>query len=165
VWIESGGEPRAHFDVGASVVWLCSGRVRKAWPVEGWSKLTEADAQEELPVFDPAPVPAHDGDDWRVGPLRSATVDAAETTLGRRGSGGAWSLYLCDLETLEQVAFDLEAASASPDAGRVARGAGRVAAQWSARGRSIAWCIEYSAAGVALVRAEGLVLPEPARAR
>jgi len=165
VWVDFDGEPRAYFDVDASLEWLCSGRVLLASPVQGWSNLREADAQDELPNFDPPPVPQARDEDWLVPQLASSLADAAQTTLARNGASGAWGLSLCNLETLEQARFELERSpDDDPQAWR-ARGAGRVAADWTRRGQELAWCLSYSAQGVVLVRAEGIVLPDGARAR
>lgn len=157
VWIDSGGEPRACFDVGSSLAWLCSQRVRLAWPVAGWSDLSDADASDDLPRFDVEPSIRVDGQDWRFAMPASVLMDAGEATLARRGERGRLRLTLLDLETLEQVEFT----PLSPDGGptRVAEQAGRIAARWTARGRQVAWCLEYLASGVAIVRAEGLTLP------
>ncbi len=165
VWIDHAGEPRAHIDVASSVEWLCAGRVHQAWPVEGWSNLSEADAQDDLPKFDPTPIPKSGADDWRFDSLTSPLVDAAQTTLARRGASGTWTLTFCDLSTLEQVSFDLVPESAGASRARVARTAGRVAAEWSARGQAFAWCVEYAASGVVLVRDEGVVQPLAAKPR
>ncbi len=160
VWIDNLGEPQAYFDVAESVAWLCSGRVTLAWPVGGWSNLLDSDAQDELSTFVPAAAPLHSGDDWRVPEPASALVAAAASTLERRGLAAEWTLLLCDLETLEQQVFELELEPFSTPPQRVARGAGRVASEWSARGHASAWSIEYSAAGVVLVRSEGAVKPK-----
>lgn len=165
VWIDEGGEPRAYFDVGDSVEWLCSGRVQLASPVQGWSNLSEADARDESQAFDPPPLPQARSRDWRVPVLASSLADAAQTTLARSGESGVWSLSLCNLETLEQARFELEHSPADDPQAWRARGAGRVAAAWAARGHELAWSLAYSARGVVLVRAEGSVLPGGAQAR
>lgn len=157
VWIDSGGEPRACFDVGSSLAWLCSQRVRLAWPVAGWSDLSDADASDDLPRFDVEPSIRAEGDDWRFTMPSSVLMDAGEATLARRGERGTLRLTLLDLETLELAEFSPEIADDGRT--RVAAQAGRIASRWTARGRQIAWCLEYVASGVAIVRAEGLTLP------
>ena len=164
VWVDFAGEQRAYFDAGASVDWLCSNRVRLAWPVEGWSNLRDADAQDELPKFEPEPIPLESRGDWSIAALHSPIVTAAQATLARRGSSGNWGVTLCDLETLEQARFDL-AEPVPPSTTWTASGMGRMSALWSARGHALAWCIEYRAGGVALVRGEGLVKPATRAAR
>ncbi len=160
VWIEIAGEPQAHFDVAESVQWLCSGRVTLAWPVGGWSNMLDSDAQDELPSFEPPALPLPSGDDWRFQRQSSPLLDASASTLERRGLTAEWSLRLCDLETLEQETFELQIDPAAAGAQRVARGAGRVASQWSARGHETAWSIEYAVGGVVLVRNEGVLKPK-----
>ncbi len=159
VWIDKAGEPQAHFDVSSVVPWLCASRVRLAWPSFGWSNLSEPDAQEILPGFEPAPQPETAGDDWRLVSISSPEVDAAKAALQRQGARGEWLLLLCDLETLEQERFELTLLSDEPTAARLARGAGLAAKNWSALGHQLAWCVEFTVGGVALARSEGLVLP------
>jgi len=163
IWIELAGEPQARFDVAGSVEWLCAGRVQLAWPEGGWANLSGADAQDELPKFEPPARPTADGDDWRLPELDAPLAAAAEATLGRRGESGTTSLSSCNLETLEQLRFEL-LTELPRDAGSVAdlvaRGAGRAASAWTARGEPFAWSIEYAAHGVVLVRDDGLVKPE-----
>lgn len=162
VWVDRGGEPFAHFDVGASIDWLLAGRIRLAWPVGGWSNLSEADAAQDLPRFEDLPAPRVAGADWILSGLGSPLCDAAEATLARRGERGEWRLVLLDLETLEELSIPLEPVqapdgSAGPATERRAPQAGAAAGAWTRRGEHCAWAIEYSAAGVVLVRSEGLV--------
>ncbi|HTF91057.1 MAG TPA: hypothetical protein VK843_21765 [Planctomycetota bacterium] len=159
VWVDYAGEPLASFDVAASAEWLCAGRILQATPVNGWSNLSGADAQNQLPGFDPKSAPQPVGDDWRIANCASPIVDAAEITLGRRGTSGTWRLKFCNLETLEQVGFELAPDSSTAGGARIAQGAGRLASQWTARGQAFAWCVEYAARGVVLVRDEGIVKP------
>ena len=159
VWIEDSGEPQAYFDVAQSSLWLCSGRVTAAWPVGGWSNMLDSDAQDELPAFVPPAAPQESGDDLSVPEPASPILAAAASTLKRRGLVADWKLYLCDLESLEQQVFELEFDTSATPPRRLARGAGRVASQWSARGHTSAWSIEFAAGGVVLVRNEGLLKP------
>ncbi|HUR27325.1 MAG TPA: hypothetical protein VM509_04010, partial [Planctomycetota bacterium] len=168
IWIDHAGEPRAYFAVADSVDWLCAGRILLAWPVAGWSDLSGADAQDDLPHFEPPAQFVVEGDDWRVTSIDAPLVAAAQATLARRGSSGTCSLTFCNLETLEQRRFEL--VPELPPAGGsaknyAARGAGRAAAAWSARDESFAWSVEYAARGVVLVREDGLVVPKDAEAR
>ncbi|MEO6708962.1 MAG: hypothetical protein ABIP42_05245, partial [Planctomycetota bacterium] len=159
VWVDYAGEPLASFDVASSAEWLCAGRILQASPVNGWSNLSGADAQNQLPGFDPKSAPEPQVDDWRIASCASPIVDAAEITLARRGTSGTWKLTFCNLETLEQVGFELVPDSSTGAGARIAQGAGRLASRWSARGQAFAWCVEYAARGVVLVRDEGIVKP------
>ncbi len=160
VWLKNSGEPQACFDVAESIPWLCAGRVTRAWPVGGWSNLIDSDAQDELPTFVPGAAPTDSGEDWLVPEPASPLIAAAASTLERRGLAAEWSLLLCDLETLEQQVFELELDLTATPPQRVARRAGRVAAEWSGRGHTSAWSIEYAAGGVVLVRSEGVLKPK-----
>jgi hypothetical protein len=164
VWIDYGSEPRVHFDVGASLEWNCSDRVLLAWPVEGWSNISEAEGHDELANFDPPPVPEVRGDDWRLQGLESSVTIAAQTTLARRGASGEWRLLLCNLHTLEQLRLELQP-SAAQAGDWIAHGAGRVASAWTRQGHEFAWSVEYSALGIALVREQGLVRAAPGTSR
>ena len=179
VWVDLAGEAYAHFDLAASVDWLLARRIRLAWPVGGWSNLSEADAAPQLARFESLAAPRIAGDDWVFVGVDAPLLAAAEATLARRGERGLLRLLLLDLATLEEARFALEEPrrgptdatspdGSLPEASRavepplaefVARGADRCASRWSRRGRAFAWALEYAASGVVLVRSEGLVVP------
>jgi hypothetical protein len=78
-WSTLGGAPEAVFDLGASIEWLTSSRVRQVWSVEGWSLILQAEFADELPLpaVSPAPIETDRGLEFTTLPGAEAGAEDA----------------------------------------------------------------------------------------
>lgn len=149
VWLTSGSEPTAHFDLGGSLDWSWAGRVVHVEVDCGMPELGEVQMLERPADLYPAPRPLirpeERGDAWTF-PVPGAGV--VLVTEGR----GEYELELLDLLTLDLRRFPVEAREEGlwvEDVGGVARGL------LDGEPSTLAWTLRYRLGEVTIAETRG----------
>ena len=150
VWLPERDGARGIFDLGGSLRWRLSGRVRLFFFPGGTRPLQRAEVEARLPELGSGVQPERDGDDWLF-PLPDTDVTRAA------GSRAHWVVGLFDLASYEHRELR---ASVEPGGRLRSPGAAALVADIVLRtGAAVAWTLDCRVEELTIARARGRRIP------
>jgi hypothetical protein len=156
VWFEDREEPFGVFDLGATISWRLSERVRGIFFESGTRPLALVELREELRPLRPALV-AERRDEGRTWIFAPVTDELVLANLDR----GRFVLSLLDVATFRLREFDVERRPDGVLWASIRRE--EEARVWRGEERPLAWSLEFRIGDRAIARSRGRVAEEEAR--